>query len=132
MGSPTCAFCHFNGSGHGLLTRHNGAWRVPRDLTHPEAPLANRSENLRNNMKAVCNQCHSSRVIDDFFTDADKELESYQTNVMEPGLTAYTEKLASTKGEPRKTLLKEYSRFLAEGKRFRMNLYMGRHGRVQR
>jgi hydroxylamine dehydrogenase len=132
MGSPTCAFCHFNGSGHGLLTRHNGAWRLPRDLTYPKAPLAERSENLRNNMKSVCNQCHSPRVIDAFFTNADQELEKYQRDIMEPGLAVYAEKLAATKGQPQHELLKEYSRFLAEGKRFRMNLYMGRHGRVQR
>jgi len=133
MVSPTCSFCHFNGSGHGLLTRHNGAWRVPRDLTHPEAPLApKRAENLRNNMKSVCNQCHASSVIDRFFQDADKQLDAYQMGVMLPGLANYKEKLASVQGEERQALLKEYNAFLSKGKRYRMNLYMGRHGRVQR
>ena len=133
MGSPTCAYCHFNGAGKGLLSRHNGAWRLPRDLTYPEAPLAPKnSKNLRNNMKSVCNQCHIATVIDRFFENADKELAAYQNNIVEPQLVVYQEKLAASEGEERKDLLKEYSRFLAEGKGYRMNLYMGRHGRVQR
>lgn len=132
MVSPTCAFCHFNGSGHGLWIRHNGAWRVPRDLTSPGAPLASRAENLRNNMKSVCNQCHASTVIDRFFENADAELEAYQKNVVGPKLGDYLKKLKKAKGEKREKLLGEYSDFLAEGKRYRMGLYMGGHGRTQR
>jgi hypothetical protein len=132
MGSPTCAFCHFNGSGHGLLTRHNGAWRLPRDLTGPTAPLAKRSENLRSYMKSVCFQCHSETMIDRFFANADKELLKYQTNEMLPGLIQYQKQLLPLTGEEREQKLKEYSQFLAEGKRYRMNLYMGTHGRTQR
>lgn len=132
MVSPTCSFCHMNGSGQGLLTRHNTAWRLPRDLTSPMAPLVSRAENLRNNMKSVCNQCHATRVIDSFFEDADARLQEYQKNEVEPQLAAYRQKLAQVEGEEKKQLLKEYSRFLAEGKRFRMNLYMGHHGRTQR
>ena len=132
MGAPTCSFCHMNGSGHGTLTRHNPAWRLPRDLSSPNAPLLKRSENLRNNMKSACSQCHSSRVIDRFFEIADNRLEEYQNNEFDPKLTEFQEKLKSAKGEERDQLLKEYSRFLAEGKRFRMSLYMGGHGRTQR
>ncbi|MBC8319039.1 MAG: hypothetical protein H8E41_14165 [Desulfobulbaceae bacterium] len=133
MVSPTCSFCHLNGSGHGLLTRHNGAWRLPRDLTHPEAPMAlERKENLRNNMKSVCNQCHASSVINRFFQEADKQLEEYQATVMVPGIARYKDMLDSVQEEGRQALLKEYNVFLTEGKRYRMNLYMGRHGRVQR
>ena len=91
-----------------------------------------RAENLRNNMKSVCNQCHASSVIDRFFAESDKQLEEYQMGVMLPGLAKYKNKLAQVEGEERQALLKEYNAFLAEGKRYRMNLYMGRHGRVQR
>ncbi len=133
MGSPTCAFCHLNGSGQGQMTRHNPAWRLPRDLTSPEAPQANRAENLRTNMKAVCNQCHSPTMIDRFFTNADNQLAKYQKEIIEPQLAEYEKKLGSTKKkEKREQLLEDYSRFLAEGKRYRMNLYMGQHGRTQR
>jgi hypothetical protein len=132
MGSPTCAFCHLNGSGQGRLTRHNPAWNLPRDLTSPAAPLAKRAENLRGNMKATCNQCHAAGLIDRFFANADKELERYQQNTVEPQLADYRQKLTKAKGEERRALLQEYTRFLAEAKRFRMNLYMGQHGRSQR
>jgi len=132
MGSPTCGFCHLNGSGQGLLTRHNPAWNLPRDLTSPNAPLAKRAENLRGNMKSVCNQCHAPSVIDRFFTNADSELDKYQKNVVAPKLADYKQKLAKATGEGRSLLLEEYNLFLQEGKRYRMNLYMGQHGRTQR
>lgn len=132
MGSPTCAFCHFNGSGHGLLTRHNGAWRVSRDLTSPEAPLAPRAENLRRNMKSVCTQCHASRVVDGFFAAADARLATYQEDYVKPKLAEYLKKLDSAAGDERTALLKEYSGFLAETKRYRLGLYMGGFGRTQR
>lgn len=132
MVSPTCAFCHLNGSGHGLLTRHNEAWRLPRDLTSPKAPMAPKNaDNLRNNMKSVCNQCHASTVIDRFFDNADKKLEEYQKSHVEPKLAEYQQLLASA-GENNGQLLKDYSRFLAESKRYRMSLYMGSHSRTQR
>ena len=133
MVSPTCAFCHFNGSGQGLLTRHNPAWRLPRDLTHPDAPLApERAENLRKNMKSACSQCHASSIIDRFFENADKQLEQYVANTTKPQIAVYQDKLAKVDGKEREALLQEYTEFLAEAKRFRMNLYMGQHGRQQR
>ncbi len=134
MVSPTCAFCHFNGSGYGQRTRHNGAWRLPRDLTHPEAPMAPKNaDNLRNNMKAVCNQCHAETVIDRFFDNADARLAEYQKKTVQPKLAEYRQKLAEVKeGTARENLLKEYSGFLADSKRYRMNLYMGNIGRTQR
>ncbi len=132
MGAPTCSFCHFNGSGHGLLTRHNGAWRLPRDLTGPTSPLAERAENLRNNMKSVCAQCHSETMIDAFFGQADRKLARFQTNLMRPGIIDFKRKLLEITDEKREKLLKDYSDFLAAGKRYRMNLYMGHHGNTQR
>lgn len=133
MKAPTCAFCHFNGSGHGLRTRHNGAWRLPRDLTHPEAPRAlKNADNLRNNMKAVCQECHAPKIIDRFFDSADARLEAYQQDVVTPRLSTYQKKLESAEGAEREELLDEYSRFLAEAKRYRMELYMGGSGRTQR
>jgi hydroxylamine dehydrogenase len=133
IGYPTCAYCHFNGAGKGLLNRHNAAWRLPRDLTGPEANMApKRAEKLRNNMKSVCNQCHASSVIDRFFDEADKQLHIYQQDVMTPGLADYKKRLESTEGDERQALLQAYNNFLVEGKRYRMTLYMGHHERVQR
>ena len=133
MGSPTCAYCHFNGAGKGLLNRHNGAWRLPRDLTGPEARVAPKNmDKLRNNMKSVCNQCHVPSVINRFFEEKDRLLADYQENVMQPGLADYKKRLESAEGQDRQALLKEYNDFLVEGKRYRMNLYMGHHERMQR
>ena len=133
MVSPTCAFCHLNGSGHDLNTRHNEAWRLPRDLTHPEAPLAPKNaDNLRNNMKAVCNSCHAPKIIDRFFDNADKKLEAYQKNVVEPQLKDYLERLKAVEGLEKEELVAEYQRFLTGAKRYRMGLYMGGIGRTQR
>lgn len=132
MVAPTCAYCHMNGAGKGLVNNHNQAWRLPRDLTSPKAPLLGRAENLRTNMKAVCNQCHGENFTERFFTDADAKLKEYQEKNVEPQLAVFIKKLSTLTGENRKQALKEYSQFLAEGKRYRMNLYMGRHGRVQR
>ncbi|MFZ5766157.1 MAG: multiheme c-type cytochrome [Thermodesulfobacteriota bacterium] len=133
MGFPTCAFCHLSGSGQGQQTRHNPAWNLPRDLTSPMAPQASRADNLRTNMKAACNQCHAPALIDHFFTAADTALARYQQEVVEPTVADFGEKIADTKKEERRRqLLNDYSRFLAETKRYRMNLYMGRHGRSQR
>lgn len=130
--APTCAYCHLNGAGKGLLTRHNPAWRLTRDLTSPKAPVAERAENLRKNMKSVCNECHGKSFTDRFFSDADKKLIEYQKSVVEPGVASYLMRLSTLIGEQPEAVLKEYSSFLAEGKRYRMNLYMGGHGRVQR
>lgn len=132
MVAPTCAYCHMNGAGRGLLNRHNQAWRLPRDLTSPKAPLLGRAEKLRNNMKSVCHQCHGVSFTDRFFTDADKQLKEYQEKSVEPQIAVFLKTLSTLTGEKRKKVLKEYSQFLAEAKRYRMNLYMGRHGRVQR
>ncbi len=132
MVSPTCAYCHMNGAGKGLLNRHNLAWRLPRDLSSPKAPLLGRAENLRNNMKSVCHQCHGVSFTDRFFTDADKQLKEYQQKSVEPQLAAFLKTLSTLTGDERKKVLKEYSQFLAEAKKYRMNLYMGRHGRIQR
>jgi hydroxylamine dehydrogenase len=132
MVAPTCAYCHMNGAGKGLLNRHDQAWRLPRDLSAPNAPLLKRAENLRNNMKSVCNQCHGGNFTENFFTDADNRLQEYQEAIVEPRLLFFQQRIVALAGEERKKTLREYSQFLAEAKRYRMNLYMGRHGRVQR
>ena len=133
MRVPTCAFCHLGGSGHGLLTRHNPAWRLPRDLTGVMAPMAKRSANLRGYMKSVCVQCHTRRMIDGFFANADRELIKYQTNEVLPRYIEFKKKFSTVKDEEeRGKLLQEYSSFLAESKRYRMNLYMGSFGHTQR
>ncbi len=132
MVSPTCAFCHLNGSGSGLTTRHNPAWRLPRDLTSPLAPEAARADNLRKNMKAVCNSCHAPAMVERFFNQADKELLDYQQAVAKPKLIAFQSRLAKATGEKKQRIIEEYANFLAESKGYRLDLYMGRHGRGQR
>jgi len=132
IGAPTCAYCHMNGGGKGLLNRHDPAWRLPRDLCSPEATLTGNAKNLRKNMKSVCNQCHGGNFTNRFFTHADKQLQQYQKKTVEPMLQKYLEQLSKLTGNDRGKTLKEYSQFLAEGKRYRMNLYMGGHSREQR
>ncbi len=130
--APTCALCHMNGAGMGLLTRHDPAWRLPRDLTAPGAPLQARSDNLRGYMKSVCMQCHAQGVIVRFFEHADRELETYQRQVVEPRLAEFQQQLEQAKGPEKEKLLREYGEFLAQAKAYRLNLYMGQHGRTQR
>jgi hypothetical protein len=97
------------------------------------APMAKRSANLRGYMKAVCVQCHTRGMIDGFFANADRELIKYQTNEVLPKYIEFKKKFSSVKDEEeRRKLLQEYSSFLAESKRFRMNLYMGSFGHTQR
>jgi hypothetical protein len=83
-------------------------------------------------MKSVCHECHGESFTERFFSDADKQLKEYQEKSVEPQVAVFLKKLSTLTGEKRMQALKEYSQFLAEAKRYRMNLYMGRHGKVQR
>ncbi|NDY41419.1 hypothetical protein G3N55_00945 [Dissulfurirhabdus thermomarina] len=129
---PTCGLCHFNGAGRDLVTRHNPAWRLTRDLLHPEAPEKGRPEDLRGNMDRVCQQCHAASVVKRFFASADEKLARYQSETVRPRLAGFRKRLKHARGKKRRRLLEEYGAFLREAKAFRLNLYMGVHGRSGR
>jgi len=130
--APTCALCHLNGAAKGLNTTHDPALRLDRDLTHPNAPAEEDGDIRRGRMKAVCLQCHGSTAINGYFADADRKLEIFKEEVVEPGLSKYQKALKKATGSKREDLLKEYAAFLAGAKKYRLNLYMGDHGRLER
>ena len=130
--APTCALCHLNGAGKGLITRHDPDWRLSRHLTRPDAAERGQKPERRERMMAVCQQCHAASVIRRFFTAADQELERYQKKEVEPQLAAYRKKLKKAKGKKRRALLADYADFLARSKEYRLNLYMGHQGCQQR
>jgi len=132
VSAPTCALCHLNGAAKGLKTRHDPAPRLDRDLANPMAPVREDKDSKRALMKAVCLQCHGSTAINGYFADADRKLEIFQKEVVVPGLARYQKVLKKASGEKRERLLKEYAAFLASAKRYRFNLYMGDHGRLER
>jgi hypothetical protein len=130
---PTCAICHFNGAGKGLVTRHDPAFRLNRDLNRPDLPLPSLPyfedvKESRPRMKRVCLQCHAKTLVDNFFDSADQELHRYQVDYVQPNLERFLEGLARKKGSERDRAAKEYMNFLSEVKRYRLQLYMGAHG----
>ena len=132
--APTCALCHMNGAGRNLVSRHDPGWRLPHDLTHPQAPAfeGNKVKMFRQNMKEVCSQCHASSVIDRFFEQADQRLEVFQQEKVEPALADFQARLAAAGDGEKEEIMAEYSEFLATAKAYRLNLYMGAHGRIDR
>ncbi len=130
--APTCALCHLNGAGVGLVTTHNPAERLARRLTHPQSPERAGQSALWSNMTAVCEQCHAGSVIKRFFSAADAELKRYQTEEVEPALARFGKLLNRKKGRKRQAILAEYADFLAKTKTYRLNLYMGHPGRTER
>ncbi len=130
--APTCALCHLNGAGLGLLTRHDPAWRLSHNLAHPEALSREAKGEPRTRMRAVCEQCHAAAVAKRFLAAADAELERYQEAVVEPELARFKKLLKKKKGKQRQVVLTDYADFLARTKAYRLNLYMGHPGRTER
>ncbi len=130
--APTCALCHLNGAGLGLITTHNPAERLSHHLTHPQASEREGQSVLRQSMTAVCEQCHAGSVIKRFFAAADAELQRYQTEEVEPALAEFGKLLKKKKGKKREKILADYADFLARSKAYRLNLYMGHLGRSER
>ncbi len=130
--APTCALCHLNGAGQGLITRHDPAWRLSHNLTHPEALIREVKGEPQTRMRAVCEQCHAASVVERFLTAADSELQRYQDEVVKPKLAQFEKLLKKKKGKKRKAILVDYADFLAQSKAYRLNLYMGHPGRTER
>ncbi len=84
--APTCATCHMSGIGD-LQPTHNiserlywNAWAPvskPRNSDDPMSPLTGHAEQGRAEMKQVCLQCHSSKMVNDFFASADGAVRLY-------------------------------------------------------
>ena len=84
--APTCATCHMSGIGE-LNTTHNITERLywnlwakrsnVRDSDDVMSPLYGDGEAGREQMKIVCNSCHSSLHTDSFFEQGDKAVELY-------------------------------------------------------
>jgi hypothetical protein len=69
--APTCATCHFSGFG-ATGTTHDVGERLTWFLF---APISERRPSWQDNlvrMQNVCNECHNSAFVEDFYTDADK------------------------------------------------------------
>ena len=130
--APTCALCHLNGAGLGLISTHNPAERLTHQLAHPRALEREGQSTLRQSMMAVCEQCHAGSVIKRFFTAADAELQRYQAEEVEPALAKFGKLLKKKKGKKRAAILADYADFLAQTKAYRLNLYMGHPGRTER
>ncbi len=130
--APTCALCHLNGAGLGLISTHNPAERLTHQLAHPRALEREGQSALRQSMMAVCEQCHAGSVIKRFFNAADTELQRYQAEEVEPALAKFGKLLKKKKGKKRAAILADYADFLAQTKAYRLNLYMGHPGRTER
>ncbi len=84
--APTCATCHMSGIGD-LEPTHNisqrlywNAWAKlskPRNSDDPMSSLTGHAEEGRAEMKQVCLNCHSSQMVDDYFTSADNAVRLY-------------------------------------------------------
>jgi len=84
--APTCATCHMSGIGD-LQPTHNVSQRLywnawakvskPRDSDDPMSMLTGHADAGRAEMKQVCAQCHTSKMVDDYFASADKAVRLY-------------------------------------------------------
>lgn len=130
--APTCALCHYNGAGKGLVTTHRPETRLANILTQPELPARENFEERRQAMTGVCSQCHAASVASRFLEEADRRLGEYQITTVQPELERFQKQLEKTKGKDRDKLLEKLSSFLRDVKEYRMSLYMGEHGRRER
>ncbi len=91
--APTCATCHMSGIGD-LEPTHNisqrlywNAWAKksnPRNSDDPMSPLTGHAEEGRAEMKQVCLQCHSSQMVESYFSSVDKAVELYNKAYYDP------------------------------------------------
>lgn len=98
--APTCTVCHISGIG-ALETTHNISERLKWNLWLPKSLVRNSSDPLnpltgegiegREKMKSVCSNCHSSLHADNFFEQADANVELYNEGYWEPALAMKTE-----------------------------------------
>ena len=84
--APTCAVCHISGVGDLQMT-HNVSQRLywnlwdttskMRNSDDPMSPLFGDGEAGREDMRAVCSNCHATTFIDGYFASADKAVHLY-------------------------------------------------------
>jgi hypothetical protein len=93
--APTCATCHISGFGGRLETTHDVGqrlyWELQPKRSVPQWKNAEQVEDLvlqrvsdlqgaeagREEMKSVCNQCHSPNWVDGYFDEFDKVVQDY-------------------------------------------------------
>lgn len=91
--APTCATCHMSGIGGqkathdinerlywNLWAKRSGV-RTSRDVM---SPLLGYGDQGRENMKDVCNTCHSTQHTDGFFAQGDKAVKLYNVGYYDP------------------------------------------------
>ena len=130
--APTCATCHVGGVGKGVMPRHDVSTRLWVDLITPFGQYKPVEPEPRRRMKATCLKCHTAPMVERYLKNAERLLNEYVSQVLKPKVKEFQKRLSEVQGPGRKDLLEEFSAFLAESKRYRMNLFMGHHGRMER
>lgn len=91
--APTCAVCHMSGIGQ-LTTTHNISDRLKwnlwateskvRNSPDPLSPLAGNGVEGRKKMEMVCSNCHSQSHTENFFQQADLNIDLYNEGYFKP------------------------------------------------
>ena len=138
--APTCAGCHMSAAGDVAKTHDVGA-RLSWEL---EEPISRRTDNVANalgvtigdgstweekqaRMKTVCEQCHSSTWVDNYYTQADIVVELYNTQYTTTKAVVdelYEEGLITTESFDEPIEFKIYEMWHHEGRRARMGAFM--------
>ena len=136
--APTCTTCHMSGIGK-VKTTHNVSKRLHWNLWAKVSKVRNSNDPInmwfgdgikgRAEMKEVCTNCHSSNMVNNFFTRADGMVNLYNEAYWAPAKKMYDELKA--KG----LLMKDpwsdpfqkifYHLWHHEGRRMRMGAMMG-------
>ena len=98
--APTCAVCHMSGIGD-LQSTHNISERLHWNLWAMESKVRNSPDPLsmltgngvegRKKMKKVCSNCHSPLQTDNFFKQADSQIELYNQGYFKPAMAMHKE-----------------------------------------
>jgi hypothetical protein len=141
--APTCAGCHMSGipGNPDVPTTHDVSARLSWEL---ESEVSRRTDNTANalgvpisdgstwqtkqgRMKAVCNQCHSTTWVDNYYEQADVAVELHDKQYAEAKefVTAlYEEGLLTTQAFDEPIEFKIYEMWHHEGRRARMGAFM--------
>jgi hypothetical protein len=138
--APTCAGCHMSGA-PGAPKTHDVSSRLSWEL---ESEFSKRTDNTANafgtpisdgstwetkqgRMKAVCNQCHSTTWVDNYYEQADLAVELYNTQYGDAKALVselYDEGLLTTDSFDEPIEFKIYEMWHHEGRRARMGAFM--------
>jgi len=77
---PTCATCHMSGL-NGLKVTHNPGERLSYFLADPITKKRPQYAEAQQNMKQICNQCHTKPFIDRVYTQAEQVVTSTNEKV---------------------------------------------------